>query len=210
MERNSNMIDEGYIKFSIDRIEGDSPALDAKLEELNKTRTKLFHLGLIGVLDNGIGFGNISMRDNNEKELFIISGSSTGGAEVLKNSEYCTVLSTDIAQNSLICRGQLDASSESMSHAVVYGANENIQCVIHVHNTSMFDYMLENGYPKTPVEAAYGTPEIAIALKEKVEEEGNTLGIVVMAGHQDGVIAYGGSVAETFKIIEETFVLSEK
>ncbi len=203
------MIDEGYIKFSIERIDGDDPEFHDELVKLNGIRTKLFHMGLIGILDNGIGFGNVSIRDESRGGLFVISGSGTGGQEVLENSEYCTVLSTNVAENSLVCTGNVNASSESMSHAVVYEANDNVMCVIHVHNLSMFDYMLENSYPQTPVTAAYGTPEIAFSLKEKVMEVGSDHGIVVMAGHQDGVIAYGPGVEDTFNLIDKIYSLSK-
>ena len=74
------MIDEGYIKFSIKWSKG-SPPQHPDLDHLNTIRTKLHKLGLIGVYDNGIGYGNLSIRSE-KPEAFIISGTATGAKEV--------------------------------------------------------------------------------------------------------------------------------
>ena len=47
-------IDDGYIKYTSTRRDGRVPP-SAALDELNRARTTLFDLGLIGAYDNGVG-----------------------------------------------------------------------------------------------------------------------------------------------------------
>jgi len=53
--------DEGYIKFRCLHTPGPAPEC-AGLDVLIRIRNRLHGLGLIGVLPDGIGFGNISLR----------------------------------------------------------------------------------------------------------------------------------------------------
>ena len=70
------MIDEGYIKYQCHWRES-SAIVEADITELNRWRSKLYQLNLIGEYDNGIGFGNISTRLGSSQQL-IISGTKTG------------------------------------------------------------------------------------------------------------------------------------
>ncbi len=193
--------DEGYIKFSITRIEGDPPVWDSRLQALNEARTRLFDMGLIGVLPDGIGFGNVSIRKNGE---FIISGSATGAARVLSPEQYSTVIEADISVSSVTCRGKINASSESLSHAALYNALPEVMCVIHIHNTAVFEYMIHNSFTETPVNAAYGTPEIALAAGKAAADTGPS-GSLVMRGHQDGALFWGKTVESVMDRIENCY-----
>ena len=153
------MIDEGYIKFKMNLTP--APAPEAReLPLLNDTRSRLHQMGLIGIYDNGIGYGNISHRIDGG-DTFIISGTATGGTAVLGPQQYCLVTSFDIAKNELHCSGPIEASSESMSHGTLYHSLPTVNVVIHIHSRKLFDHMLANNYPRTPESAAFGTPEIA-------------------------------------------------
>ena len=69
------MIDEGYIKYQCHWQ--NIPAIASEeIIELNNWRDRLYQLNLIGEYDNGIGFGNLSKRLPNSREL-IISGTQT-------------------------------------------------------------------------------------------------------------------------------------
>ncbi|HKL22546.1 MAG TPA: class II aldolase/adducin family protein, partial [Tichowtungia sp.] len=81
-----------------------------------------------------------------------------------------------------------------MSHGTVYRANKKIRCVIHVHSRELFDFMLAGEFAKTPEEAEYGTPELAQEVRKLVESAGAEQGVFVLAGHQDGVMAYGPDI----------------
>ena len=87
------MIDEGYIKYRC--FWHKVPAIaQAQIVELNQWRTKLYQLGLIGEYDNGIGFGNISIRLTHSSQL-IISGTQTGGIANLTAQHYTKVTDFD-------------------------------------------------------------------------------------------------------------------
>lgn len=194
---------EGYIKFIV-HLTKDVLPNNAALSHLNEVRTELHDLGLIGVLPNGIGYGNVSVRmDGSDK--FVISGTATGGKSVLSPEDYCLIDRFDVDRNEVFCTGQINASSESMSHGSVYRANSAIRCVIHVHHHDLFYFMLAGKYLRTAAQAAYGTPEIAHETERLVRESGTSQGIFVMAGHEDGIIAYGANVQQASQLLLEIY-----
>ena len=65
--------------------------------------------------------------------------------------------------------------------------------------------MLANGYLRTSEQAAYGTPEIAEETVRLVRDAGAAQGIFVMAGHQDGVIAYGADIEPVRQLLLEVY-----
>ena len=188
------MIDEGYIKFDCHWTQ--SPALaKEEIEALNNCRQKLYDRHLVGAYDNGIGFGNVSQRK--EELQFLISGSTTGNFPVLDESHYAVVTAFDIEQNAVHCEGPIRASSESMSHAVIYQHCEEVNAVLHVHHLEMWQHYLHQ-LPTTSEAAPYGSPEMAneiirllnsttVRTKEKC---------FVMAGHREGIFAFGTDLAD--------------
>lgn len=201
------MIKEGYIKFSCEWIK-DNPISVNQLKKINKWRDKMYHLGLIGCYDNGIGFGNISVRLN-ELNHFIITGSATGRFKSLNEEHYTKVTNFNLKLNSLICRGPIKASSESLTHAVIYQSDQNINAIIHVHNLSLWEKLLDK-VPTTSKNAEYGTPEMAEEMVKLFEHE-NTKDkkIIVMGGHQEGVISFGKDLNQAGGIILNYFRNSE-
>ena len=105
------MIDEGYVKYQCNWIKSEPMDLN-EIAALNKWRNKLYELGLIGEYENGIGFGNISIRCS-QPEQFVVSGTQTGNLPVLNENHYTRVTNFDLEQNSLTCYGPIKASSES-------------------------------------------------------------------------------------------------
>jgi len=193
---------DGYVKYSAEHKM--APAADApNRAELNVARTHLHHLGLVGALPNGIGFGNVSIRlEGNE---FLISGTATGASPVLGPEGYCRIKSFDLKQNHVISTGPVPPSSESMTHGAVYMSNQRVNCVIHIHSRIIFDGMVRENYPSTPEDAAFGTPEIAFAIENCVRKSEKDEGQIVMLGHDEGVIAYGSSVEKTLMLVQELF-----
>jgi ribulose-5-phosphate 4-epimerase/fuculose-1-phosphate aldolase len=185
-------MNEGVIKFSAQLTDADLPHCDA-LPYLTEVRTELHDLGLIGVLPDGVGYGNVSVRLIGS-EQFIISGSATGASRTLPDENYCRIDSLNLAKNKVYCTGRVPASSESMSHGAVYQASGEIGCVLHVHSRELFDFMLAKNLPQTSETTAYGTPKMAKEIMSLVRAGGVTHGAFVMAGHEDGVIAYGVDV----------------
>ncbi|PIN98509.1 MAG: hypothetical protein COT90_03985 [Candidatus Diapherotrites archaeon CG10_big_fil_rev_8_21_14_0_10_31_34] len=190
-----------YIKFNCNLIKG--TVEKEKIEELNYWRNKLFEMGLIGVYENGVGFGNISERTQGNK--FIITGSTTGGKEKLDEKGYCKVTEFDFKKNSLSCVGKIKASSESLTHAAVYQSLAEVNAVIHVHNLKLWNYLLEKA-PATKKEVKYGTPEMAKELIRLVKEkEAREKKIVVMKGHKEGIISFGKTLEEAGKTLLKYF-----
>ncbi len=197
------MTEEGYVKFNCDWIKA-KPVSESDLIEINSWRDKMFQCGLIGMFENGIGFGNISVRGP-EKNQFIISGTATGGIAPLEAEHYTVVTDYDIEKNWVECKGPIKASSESMTHAIIYQSDESINGVIHVHNLDFWKRLLEK-VPTTKKAAKYGTPEMAeevIRLFKKTDVKKKK--ILVMAGHEEGVISFGKDLNEAGQILLKYF-----
>ena len=180
--------DEGYIKFSFAHEAAPAPA-HPRLHDLMRIRDDLHEWELIGVLPDGIGYGNISARYPGGSR-FVITGSGTGLKFPIEAAHFCEVVSFDIDQNRVVCRGPLPASSESMSHGAIYAARPDANAVIHIHDRVMFRMLAREGAPQTPAEAAFGTPEMARAVG-RLAGTLPPVAVLVMAGHEDGLIAYG-------------------
>src|SRR5436190_10757962 len=70
-----------YVKFTYQRARANIGPFNT-LAELNACRRKLLELRLIGLDSNGIGFGNLSVREGASRN-FYITGSATGGGRFL-------------------------------------------------------------------------------------------------------------------------------
>jgi hypothetical protein len=191
-------VDDGYIKYTSERCDG-SVAWSEELQALNRSRTELFDLGLIGVYANGIGFGNLSVRT--DEDQFVITGSATGALRLLQREQFSLVESISLERNSVQSRGPLHASSESMTHGAIYQSNPAVRCVIHVHSRRLFDWLLREGYPATPADVSYGTPAMAYAVQGLVRAQQDLPVVFVMAGHDEGIIAYGADVQSVHALL---------
>lgn len=197
------MTDEGYIKFNA-FWEKTSPLPAEGLASLQQWRQKLYELQLIGAYDNGIGFGNISRRWK-DTDQFIISGSATGNFPQLTPDHYALVTQVETEQNSLYCRGPIIASSESMSHAVIYRTCPSVNGVIHVHNLEMWERLLHK-VPTTDQSASYGSPEMAHSIvRLLLETDLPEQKIFVMEGHQEGIFTFGHDLDEAGKVLLEWY-----
>jgi len=195
-------MEEGYVKYHAEHSE--APAVEPPgWAELNKARTRLRDLGLIGMYPNGVGYGNVSIRVTGDE--FLITGTATGDGATLSPAQYCLVKSFDIAKNTVQTQGPVNASSESMSHGAVYRACPHVNCVIHIHNRRIFDGLLKDKAPATPADAAFGTPEMARAIFDLVKQGGAQSGYIVMTGHDEGVILYAESVAKALDLTLKLF-----
>lgn len=182
-------MDEGYVKYTCHHRSGPTPEHPA-LAELDEFRTQLFDGGLVGQLENGVGFGNLSLRDG---DGFIITSTGTGGARTLGQDGYCRVEVCDINNNSVTSCGPLQASSEALSHAAIYAASSTAHYVAHIHSEMFFQQLQDAGVLATPVDAAYGTPDMARAVFELVRQR-PLEGVIVMGGHHGGILIYGPSL----------------
>ena len=195
--------EEGYIKFNCD---WEKMPLEQNnlIEELIKHRLVLYNKNLIGVFDNGIGFGNISIRipgtDN-----FIITGSATGKQPLINADHISLVTTFDIKKNYIECCGNVKASSESLTHAAIYMLPFDINAVVHTHHKALWN-KLKGIYPTTATNAAYGTAEMAAEIVKIMMKPGRKESVIVMGGHEDGIITFGKNLlsacSELFNLVE--------
>ncbi len=185
------MID-GVIKYSIEHTTKNTPAFN-DYEALEALRSRLFILGLIGVQD-GIGYGNISVREK-DKNSFFITATQTGDLASLTSEYYTYISDYDFSKFQVISQGRHQPSSEALSHAMIYKINSEINTVIHIHSKALWEFMKENNTLFTTAE--YGTAqmveEIASLYKNTNPFDES---IFVMRGHEDGVMAFGKTVKE--------------
>jgi len=203
----NSVIDEGYVKYSAERIPG-VVAWTKSLSRLDEVRTELSDLGLIGIYPNGIGFGNASLRSTEDK--FFVTGTGTGTIRTLGPSGWCRVDWFSVPENRVSAFGPVDASSESMTHGSIYRASLSTRCILHVHNRRLWEHLLSSEAPRTAADIPYGTPAMANAVVELVRAIPSAPALFAMAGHDEGVVAYGGDIESTRTLILDTFRQARK
>ena len=103
------MIEEGSIKFNCHWIET-GPVNSNLATDLINCRNRLYQIALIGCYENGVGYGNISVRY--DQNSFLITGSGTGKYANLENHHLTLVTEYFLDKNQLTCKGPVKASSE--------------------------------------------------------------------------------------------------
>ncbi len=197
--------DEEGIKFRCELIEL-PPFEPERVADLNACREKIYEEGLVGVTPDGIGYGNISQRV--WEHQFIISGTATGKLKKLGPEHYTLVAAYDIDENSVVARGPIKPSSESLTHAMIYECAADVNAVIHVHDAELWQKLL-NTRPSTAEDVPYGSPEMAREIQRLFsEQDADKFQIFAMAGHENGVIAFGNNLEEAWQaiVLERDFV----
>ncbi|HTE88502.1 MAG TPA: class II aldolase/adducin family protein [Terriglobales bacterium] len=188
-----------YVKFRYERAASELAPF-AGVFELNACRQKLLERRLIGVDSSGISFGNISMRDGVTNN-FYITGSGTGGIRELVLADCAKVVACDFGRNSLRYEGSTNPSSESFTHAAIYEADARVAAVIHCHDSTLWAALL-NEAPTTSNAVAYGSPEMAYETMRLFRiTDVQTRKILVMAGHEGGIVTFGGNLEEAFTVL---------
>jgi ribulose-5-phosphate 4-epimerase/fuculose-1-phosphate aldolase len=188
-----------YVKFTYQCARADIARLDA-LTELNACRQKLLEQRLIGVDSNGVGFGNLSLRDGVSGN-FYITGSATGGLPELTPTDCVRVVAYDFARNWLCYEGAAIPSSESLTHAAIYESDPTISAVIHCHDSGSWR-TLRHRVPTTSKAIAYGTPEMANEIMRLFKEtDVRSREIFVMAGHEGGIVTFGKNLENAFDVL---------
>ena len=188
-----------YIRFSCERVAA-GISFFGGLAELNAYRRKLLDLHLIGVDSNGIAFGNLSVRDGATKN-FYITGSATGGIHELTLANCAKVVAYDFERNQIRYEGSAMPSSESLTHAAIYESDATAGAIVHCHCSRLWAAVL-NEAPTTSKAAEYGTPEMAHDIMQLfTRTNAQTRKIVVMAGHEGGILTFGKDLEEAFAVL---------
>lgn len=199
---------EGVVKYSLSFIEKEL-FFENEYHALEECRKRLYALGAIGAYDDGLGYGNISVRINNGEE-FLITATQTGHLSNLSKDEYSLVEKIDYDTFKTTASGKSKPSSECITHGAIYGLSENINAVIHIHNEKLWNFMLDNGYLSTN-DTPYGTPEMVedvVNIYKDIEALSNN--VFVMKGHFEGIVSFGRNLAEAetvlFNIIKKFII----
>ena len=188
-----------YVKFTYECAGAEIGRFD-QLAELNACRRKLLEQRLMGVDSNGVGFGNLSVRDGVSGN-FYITGSATGGLPELTPTDCVRVVAYDFARNWLRYEGAAIPSSESLTHAAIYESDPSTSAVIHCHDSVLWATLLDRA-PTTSKAVAYGTPEMAYEIMRLFKgTDVRSRKILVMAGHEGGIVTFGKNFAEAFDIL---------
>ena len=188
-----------YVKFTCERATAEIAPF-SQLAELNACRQKLLEVQLIGVDSNGVGFGNVSVRDGATNN-FYITGSATSGLATLRPMDCARVVAYDFERNWLQYEGTAIPSSESLTHAAIYESDPMAGAVIHCHDSKFWAAFL-NQAPTTSKEAEYGTPEMAYEIIRLFEVgDVQRRKIFIMAGHEGGIAAFGRDLEEAFAVL---------
>ena len=188
-----------YVKFSSERVAAGITSFGG-LAELNAHRRKLLQLGLLGVNPNGIGFGNLSVRDG-ATDNFYITGSATGGLSEMTLTDCAKVVAYDFERNWVRYEGSVTPSSESLTHAAIYKLDARAGAVIHCHDSRLWASLL-NQAPGSSRPAEYGTPELAHETMQLLKNtDVQRRKIVVMAGHEGGILTFGKDLEDAFVVL---------
>ena len=150
---------QGAVKFNCHWNQSGPVISDEQYEIINYWREVLFNMDLIGAYENGVGYGNLSMRIRGTNQFFI-TGSATGEIPELEPGHYVKVSSFNIDDNAVQCVGPLKASSESLTHGTLYALDPEILWVMHAHSPHIWRNAHALSVPMTG-DVAYGTPEMA-------------------------------------------------
>lgn len=188
-----------YVKFTYERTGVEMGSFD-QLADLNACRRRLLDLHLMGVYANGVGFGNLSVRDGVSR-IFYITGSATGALPKLSLTDCVRIVDFDFKKNWLRYEGAAIPSSESLTHAAIYESDPSTFAVIHSHDSVLWATLL-NRAPTTSKAVPYGTPEMAYAIMRlfKTGDVRNRK-ILVMAGHEGGIVTFGKNLQGAFEVL---------
>jgi L-ribulose-5-phosphate 4-epimerase len=157
-------------------------------------------MDLIGAYENGVGFGNLSMRTGTGNQ-FVITGSATGDIPELEPCHYVKVNSFNIDDNAVMCAGPLKASSESLSHAAIYMADHGTNAVVHVHEIDLWKE-LRDKLPTTSDSMEYGTPGLAREIQRLfLESDVFEKRIIIMGGDRAGILTFGHDMDEAVGVL---------
>ncbi len=163
---------------------------DTRTAEIMEWGTKLHGMGLLPA-ESGGHAGNMSFRNN--KGFVITAGGANKGRLTPRN--FVQVLSCNIDTGKVEAEGELEPSSETFIHYLIYRERPDINAIIHVHDSAVTENHEKLGVKTTRKKEPYGTPELAYEVQKAIGHER----CIVVKGH--GVISMGKSLWEAGRIV---------
>jgi hypothetical protein len=204
---------EGVTRFEVMHVTHplDERLLGETARTLAAWREILARLGLLGRDPGryeGLGYGNVSARISplggapRGQRRFLVTGTQTAGRSGITLDDFCVVERWDLARNQVHSAGLVPPSSESLTHGAIYDIAPAARVVLHAHVPEVWRSARALALPATRPTALNGTPEMALEV-QRLYREGtlSSLGILVMGGHEDGVLTFGASAAEAGGIL---------
>jgi hypothetical protein len=191
---------EGVVQFRYTLVAPAAPTTipGERLAALNGWRGILAAEGLIGRTParyGGLGFGNLSVRDGDR--AFYISASQTGGVGTLTAEHVVRVSDWDFAAFAVTAAGSAPPSSEALTHAMIYAADGQCTCVLHVHSPAIWRHAARLALPATDAAARYGSPAMAASVSALLGRFPTRPLLFVTPGHEDGVFVAGAGLDAT-------------
>ena len=193
--------EEGVIQFHHQRKQQQAISNTA-YKILEPARQQAFRKKWIGVYPDGVAYGNLSCRLQGETG-FYITASQTGSLSNCLAEHYCHIHDYNYQNNQVSYSGCRPPSSESLTHAMFYELDRHISCVLHIHHAQAWK-QLKYVLPTSHEDVTYGTIEMAMEIKRLFHESSlQQSKILVMAGHEDGIISFAEDMTETFAIMQQ-------
>jgi L-fuculose-phosphate aldolase len=172
---------------------------DTRTAEIMDWGEKLHAMGLLPKEAGGFA-GNFSFRNSRG---FIITA---GGVhkDKLNPRNFVQILSCNIETKNVVAEGEMEPSSETMAHNLIYSERPDIHAIIHVHDDLVLEKARELGVKVTKKKHPYGTPELAREIVKTLKHD-RYIGV---KGH--GVISLGKSLWEAGKLIMAVHEDAEK
>ena len=192
---------EGAIRFAYDlKPPATQVAGDDMLLQIRAWREILIRLGGVGQTPEryqGLGFGNLSARDPEQQEEFVITASQTGGVRHLTDEDLTRVVGCNLDRFWVDAEGEQPPSSETLTHAMLYAADARIEWVFHCHLPELWQAAVQLALPTTALDVDYGSPEMVIAVAELLASHHSRPLVFATLGHQDGIFACGATARDT-------------
>lgn len=187
--------DEGVVKYRCSHSLQSLNILPKELGDFFEVRSQLFDQHWIGETQEGIGFGNLSIRLSPHK--FLITGTQTSQLPAITSEHLSIVSSWSIEDNSVSSYGQTEPSSEAITHGTLYDCYPDYSAIVHIHHNAFWSYVLDH-YPR--VISPYGTALLAQEILNKRQSLAKSQ-VFAMESHQDGVFVFSNSLYDCLNIL---------
>jgi ribulose-5-phosphate 4-epimerase/fuculose-1-phosphate aldolase len=185
-------MEEKYIgrKFKTELKKGEMIE-DSRVYEIIQLGGKFKRMGLLPVEEGGYA-GNFSFR--NDRGFVITAGGVDKGKLTPRN--FVQVLNCNMDTKKVFAEGEMQPSSETFTHYLIYREKKAVNAIIHVHDSLVLEHAKKLGVRSTPKHHPYGTPELAYEIEKTLGHDR----YIAVKGH--GVLAAAKSLWEAGRIIE--------
>lgn len=192
---------EGTIQFAYDLIAPEEPAMEAEgFAELAGWRKMLRRLDLLGQDPQrygGFGFGNLSRRDPDRADQIAITASQSSGEATLAEDDLVRITGANLGRFWVDAIGHKPPSSETLTHAMVYAADQRLRWVFHVHSPDLWHAAEALNIPATAQDVPYGSAAMVKAVADLLAQNHSRPLVFATLGHEDGIFACGMTARDT-------------